>query len=47
MPGLMQRALDQDEDLSDIKRVIVHTHVLPADRLIAYFGKLTVKQSSG
>lgn len=29
--GLLQRALEHYEDISDIKRVIVHTNVLPAD----------------
>lgn len=43
--GLFQRALEHYDDLKDIKRVIVHTNVLPTDWLIAYFGQLNVKQS--
>lgn len=43
--GLYQRALEHYEDLSDIKRVIVHTEAIPTDWLVAYFGKLNVEQS--
>ncbi|KZO92891.1 clathrin heavy chain [Calocera viscosa TUFC12733] len=45
--GLLQRALDLYQDLADIKRVVVHTNVIPSDWLVAYFGKLTVEQSLG
>ncbi|KAG7890259.1 hypothetical protein KL907_004218 [Ogataea polymorpha] len=43
--GLYQRALEHYENIKDIKRVIVHSNVLPVDWLVAYFGKLNVEQS--
>lgn len=43
--GLFQRALEHYDDLKDIKRVIIHTNVLPNDWLVAYFGQLNVQQS--
>ncbi|KAI5956853.1 CHC1 [Candida jiufengensis] len=43
--GLFQRALEHYDDLKDIKRVIVHTNVLPNDWLVSYFGQLNVDQS--
>lgn len=43
--GLFQRALEHYDDLKDIKRVIVHTNVLPNDWLVGYFGQLNVEQS--
>lgn len=43
--GLFQRALEHYDDLKDIKRVIVHTNVLPNDWLVLYFGQLNVQQS--
>ncbi|KAK9455049.1 hypothetical protein V1511DRAFT_510868 [Dipodascopsis uninucleata] len=44
--GLFQRALEHYDDISDIKRVIVHTNVLDPEFLISYFGsKLNVEQS--
>lgn len=43
--GLFQRALEHYDDLKDIKRVIVHTNVLPNDWLVGYFGQLNVQQS--
>ncbi|KAK6458196.1 uncharacterized protein RJT20DRAFT_126152 [Scheffersomyces xylosifermentans] len=43
--GLFQRALEHYDDLKDIKRVIVHTNVLPNDWLVSYFGQLNVQQS--
>ncbi|ODQ81318.1 hypothetical protein BABINDRAFT_160679 [Babjeviella inositovora NRRL Y-12698] len=43
--GLFARALDHYDDLKDIKRCIVHTDAIPADWLVAYFGKLNVEQS--
>lgn len=42
--GLFQRALEHYDDLKDIKRVIVHTNVLPIDWLVLYFGQLNVQQ---
>ncbi|KAE9401911.1 ARM repeat-containing protein [Gymnopus androsaceus JB14] len=35
--GLMQRALEQHEDLADIKRVIVHATTFPVEWLTNYF----------
>ncbi|KAG7660847.1 CHC1 [[Candida] subhashii] len=43
--GLFQRALEHYDDLKDIKRVIVHTNVLPNDWLVSYFGALNIDQS--
>lgn len=43
--GLYQRALEFYDDLKDIKRVVVHTNVLPQDWLVSYFGQLNVQQS--
>lgn len=43
--GLFQRALEHYDDIKDIKRVIVHTNVLPNDWLVSYFGQLNVQQS--
>lgn len=43
--GLFQRALEHYDDIKDIKRVIVHTNVLPSDWLVSYFGQLNVQQS--
>lgn len=43
--GLFQRALEHYDDLKDIKRVIIHTNVLPNDWLVSYFGQLNVQQS--
>ncbi|OSD03000.1 clathrin heavy chain [Trametes coccinea BRFM310] len=43
--GLLQRALELYDDLADIKRVIVHTTVFPADWLVDYFSRLTTEQS--
>lgn len=43
--GLFQRALEHYDDLKDIKRVIVHTNVLPTDWLVSYFGQLNVQQT--
>ena len=37
--------LEHYDDLKDIKRVIVHTNVLPSDWLVSYFGQLNVDQS--
>ncbi|KAG5358570.1 putative clathrin heavy chain [Yarrowia sp. B02] len=43
--GLMSRALENYDDLKDIKRVVVHSDNFAPDALIAYFGKLTVDQT--
>ncbi|BGP23725.1 Clathrin heavy chain [Rhodotorula toruloides] len=43
--GLLQRALEHYEDINDIKRVVVHTNLIPADYLVDFFGKLTVEQT--
>ncbi|KAE9399655.1 hypothetical protein BT96DRAFT_1102052 [Gymnopus androsaceus JB14] len=43
--GLMQRALEQYEDLADIKRVIVHATTFPVEWLTNYFSCLTTEQS--
>lgn len=42
--GLPLRALENFDDLKDIKRVIVHSQ-LPSDWLVAYFGQLTTDQT--
>ncbi|XP_045539245.1 clathrin heavy chain [Papilio machaon] len=43
--GLLQRALEHYTDLYDIKRAVVHTHLLSADWLVTYFGTLSVEDS--
>ncbi|XP_044739664.1 clathrin heavy chain [Chrysoperla carnea] len=43
--GLLQRALEHYTDLYDIKRAVVHTHLLPADWLVGFFGTLSVEDS--
>ncbi|KAF9962551.1 hypothetical protein BGZ72_003150 [Mortierella alpina] len=43
--GLYQRALEHYTENADIKRVLVHTHLLTPDWVIAYFGRLSVEQS--
>ncbi|KAG8858441.1 hypothetical protein FRB91_009751 [Serendipita sp. 411] len=43
--NLLQRALDLYDDLADIKRVVVHTHLLNTDWLVNFFSKLTVENS--
>ncbi|XP_032527085.1 clathrin heavy chain isoform X1 [Danaus plexippus] len=43
--GLLQRALEHYTDLYDIKRAVVHTHLLSADWLVSYFGTLSVEDS--
>ncbi|CAG8535423.1 3237_t:CDS:10 [Ambispora leptoticha] len=43
--GLYQRALEHYEDITDIKRVIVHTHVLNSEWVVNFFGTLSVEQS--
>jgi clathrin heavy chain len=39
--GLYQRALELYTDLNDIKRVIVHTNLIPPEFLVNYFGNLS------
>ncbi|XP_049879367.1 clathrin heavy chain isoform X1 [Pectinophora gossypiella] len=43
--GLLQRALEHYTDLYDIKRAVVHTHLLSAEWLVNYFGSLSVEDS--
>ncbi|KAF9912226.1 hypothetical protein BX616_010375 [Lobosporangium transversale] len=43
--GLYQRALEHYTEISDIKRVLVHTHLLTPDWVVSYFGRLSVEHS--
>ncbi|EHB17756.1 Clathrin heavy chain 1 [Heterocephalus glaber] len=43
--GLLQRALEHFTDLYDIKRAVVHTHLLNPEWLVNYFGSLSVEDS--
>ncbi|XP_064391416.1 clathrin heavy chain 1-like [Halichondria panicea] len=43
--GLLQRALEHYTDIYDIKRAVVHTHLLNPDWLVNYFGSLSVEDS--
>ncbi|KAA0714460.1 Clathrin heavy chain 1 [Triplophysa tibetana] len=43
--GLLQRALEHYSDPQDIKRVIVHTHLLNPEWLVNFFGSLSVGDS--
>ncbi|KAG0341984.1 hypothetical protein BG004_005793 [Podila humilis] len=43
--GLYQRALEHYTEDADIKRVLVHTHLLNPEWVITYFGRLSVEQS--
>jgi clathrin heavy chain len=43
--GLLQRALEHYTDLYDIKRAVVHTHLLNPEWLVNYFGSLSVQDS--
>ncbi|KAI8900004.1 hypothetical protein BC833DRAFT_583645 [Globomyces pollinis-pini] len=43
--GLFQRALEHFTDTYDIKRTIIHTHLLNPEWVIGYFGRLSVEQS--
>ncbi|XP_060534182.1 clathrin heavy chain [Cylas formicarius] len=43
--GLLQRALEHYTDLYDIKRAVVHTHLLPGEWLVSFFGTLSVEDS--
>ncbi|KAG1680294.1 Clathrin heavy chain 1 [Nymphon striatum] len=43
--GLLQRALEHYSDLYDIKRAVVHTHLLQPEWLVNYFGSLSVEDS--
>lgn len=43
--GLLQRALEHYTDLYDIKRAVVHTHLLNSDWLVNFFGTLSVEDS--
>ncbi|GAB6030090.1 hypothetical protein CHUAL_005769 [Chamberlinius hualienensis] len=43
--GLLQRALEHYTDMYDIKRAVVHTHLLNAEWLVNFFGSLSVEDS--
>ncbi|KAI9094637.1 hypothetical protein DFS34DRAFT_628550 [Phlyctochytrium arcticum] len=43
--GLFQRALEHYTDIYDIKRTIVHTHLLSPEWVVSFFGRLSVEQS--
>ncbi|KAK6313299.1 hypothetical protein J4Q44_G00166460 [Coregonus suidteri] len=43
--GLLQRALEHYTDLFDIKRAVVHTHLLNPEWLVNFFGALSVEDS--
>lgn len=43
--GLLQRALEHYTDLYDIKRAVVHTHLLKSDWLVTFFGTLSIEDS--
>nr|XP_019565714.1 PREDICTED: clathrin heavy chain 2 isoform X2 [Rhinolophus sinicus] len=43
--GLLQRALEHYTDLYDIKRTVVHTHLLNPEWLVSFFGSLSVEDS--
>ncbi|ESO91636.1 hypothetical protein LOTGIDRAFT_233411 [Lottia gigantea] len=43
--GLLQRALEHYTDLYDIKRAVVHTHLLNPEWLVTYFGSISIDDS--
>ena len=43
--GLLQRALEHYTDLYDIKKAVVHTHLLNQDWLVNFFGTLSIEDS--
>ncbi|XP_019062556.1 clathrin heavy chain 2 isoform X2 [Fukomys damarensis] len=43
--GLLQRALEHYTDLGDIKRAVVHAHLLSPEWLLSFFGSLSVEDS--
>jgi len=43
--GLLQRALEHYTDLYDIKRAVVHTHLLKPEWLVTFFGTLSIEDS--
>uniref|UniRef100_A0A8C2Z9F8 Clathrin heavy chain n=1 Tax=Cyclopterus lumpus TaxID=8103 RepID=A0A8C2Z9F8_CYCLU len=43
--GLLQRALEHFTDQYDIKRAVVHTHLLNPEWLVNFFGSLSVEDS--
>ena len=43
--GLLQRALEHYTDLYDIKRAVVHTHLLNGEWLVTFFGSLSCEDS--
>ena len=42
---LLQRALEHYTDLYDIKRAVVHTHLLKPEWLVQFFGTLSIEDS--
>lgn len=45
MSKLLYTCVTSVADLYDIKRAVVHTHLLSADWLVSYFGTLSVEDS--
>ncbi|KAG0245932.1 putative CHC1-clathrin heavy chain [Mortierella sp. GBAus27b] len=45
--GLYQKALEHYTEMSDIKRVLVHTNLLSPEWVVSYFGNLSVENSLG
>lgn len=43
--GLLQRALEHYTDQYDVKRAVVHTHLLNPEWLVSFFGTLSVEDS--
>ncbi|KAM5263324.1 clathrin heavy chain 2 [Ctenodactylus gundi] len=43
--GLLQRALEHYTDIYDIKKAVVHTHLLNPEWLVNFFGSLSVEDS--
>ena len=43
--GFLQRALELYTDLFDIKRTVIHCHLLNSEWLINYFGSLSVENA--
>ncbi|KAL0626002.1 Clathrin heavy chain 2 [Plecturocebus cupreus] len=43
--GLLQQVLEHYTNLSDIKRAVVHTHLLNHEWLVNFFGSLSVEDS--
>ena len=45
LPLLLPQALEHYNDVYDIKRTVVHTHLLNREWLVNYFGSLSVEDS--